>query len=154
MHTRGRYSAADLSIISPDGPREILEPPDYFNARELKEWNEVVGRLGSEFFPRECLVLAATFISISVALEAINRELSRFDKGLPRPGELRSYCELIKLRGPLVTQLALLATKLRLAPSTRNDRDRTTGQAKRAAQVHGRKPWEVEIESDEADPVN
>ena len=99
--------------------------------------------------------MAATFISISCNLEAINRELSKFDKGYPKPEQLRSYCELIKLRGPLVTQLSLLATKLRLAPSTRNDRDRTTTQAKRAARSPGRKPWEdFESESDEADPVN
>jgi len=47
MHTRGRYSAADLSIVSPNGPREPPpEPPAYFNAREREEWNAIVGRLG------------------------------------------------------------------------------------------------------------
>ena len=81
MHTRGRYSAAALSTplaVGPNGPREALEPPDYFNARERKEWSAIVNRLGADFFPYECRMLLTCYISIAVQLEAINGELSKF----------------------------------------------------------------------------
>jgi hypothetical protein len=81
MHTRGRYSAAALSTplaVGPNGPREVLEPPDYFNAREREEWNAIVDRLGGDFFPPECRTLLASYVSISCKLEAITAQLSRF----------------------------------------------------------------------------
>ena len=145
MHTPGRYSAADLSIVSPDGPREPPpEPPAYFNEREVSEWRALVGHLGAEFFPPESLALLTSYVSIACQLEVITRELSRFKEGPPRDVAMRKdYWKLTRCRGQLVMGLASLSTKLRLAPSTRNDRDRTTVQARRAAQSVGlKKPWE------------
>src|SRR5215471_2262838 len=92
MHTRGRYSAAALSTplaVGPNGPREVLSPPDYFNAREREEWNAIVGCLGTDFFPRESLALLASYVSISCQLEAITRELSPFKEGPPRDEAIR-----------------------------------------------------------------
>ena len=147
MHTRGRYSAADLSIVSPDGPREPPpQPPSFFSEREVKEWRAIVDRLGAEYFPREAIALLVSFVSISCQLEAISAELSRFKEPPRDEATRKEYWELTKCRSQLVMALASLSTKLRLAPSTRNDRDRTTVQARRAGQSTGRKPWEFGTE--------
>ena len=140
MHTRGRHSAASFSV-TPNGPRPPpLQPPAYFNAREVAEWRAIVDRLGDEFFPRESLALLANYVSISCQLEAISAELARFEE-LPREATRKAYWEkLTRGRGPLVLQLANLASKLRLAPSTSNDRDRTTRRAGQSVCL--KKPWE------------
>jgi len=90
MHTRGRYSPADLSIVSPDGPREPPpEPPAYFNEREVVEWRTIVECLPQDFFPRESLALLTSYVSIACQLEVITRELSRFKEGPPRDAAKR-----------------------------------------------------------------
>ena len=141
---------AQRTIASPDGPREPPpEPPAYFNEREVAEWNAIVNHLGADFFPWESLPLLASYVSICCQLEKIMRELSGFKEGPPRDVAMRKdYWKLTRCRGQLVMGLASLSTKLRLAPSTRNDRDRTTVRARRAAQSAGRKPWEFLFETD------
>src|SRR5215471_16433255 len=136
MHTRGRYSAATLSV-APDGrAAEKLDPPAYFNEREVAEWRAIVECLPQDFFPPESLALLTSYVSIACQLEVITRELSRFKEGPPRDARRKEYWELTRGRGQLVMQLATLSAKLRIAPSTRNDRTR------RAAQSGGAKPWE------------
>ena len=106
MHTRGRYSAASQSIVSPDGPpRETPQPPSYFNEREVAEWNALVRHLGPDFFPWESLALLACYVSVSCQLEAITRELSRFKEGPPRDVRRKEYGELMRYRGQLVMQI-------------------------------------------------
>lgn len=84
MRTRGRHSAASR-LITPRGPAaERLEPPDYFNAAELAEWHAIVDRLDADFFPRESRVLVVSYISVSVALDQVNRKLSMFESGCRR----------------------------------------------------------------------
>ena len=56
--------------------------------------------------------------------------------------------ELLKSVQDFVCLRGYLSTKLRLAPSTRNTRDKTTTQARRASS--GPKPWEADF----ADTVN
>jgi hypothetical protein len=140
MHTRGRYSAANLSIVSPDGPREPPpEPPAYFNEREAVEWRAIVECLPQGFFPYESLALLTSYVSIAVQLDAINGQLSKFKGSLPpRDATRKEYWELTRARGPLVMQLAVLSAKLRIAPSARNDR--TTRRAGQSGS--GAKPWE------------
>jgi hypothetical protein len=150
MHTRGRYSAADLSTplaVGLNGPREPLpQPPAYFNEREVTEWRTIVECLGPDFFPRESLALLANYVSISCQVEAISAALSKFKEGPPRDVRRKEYGELMRFRGPLIIQLATLSAKLRLAPSARNDRDRTT---RRAGQSVGlKKPWEFGTDLD------
>jgi hypothetical protein len=95
----------------------------------------------------ESLALLACYVSVTCQLEAITRELSRF-KGPPRDVRRKEYGELMQYQGQLVLQLSALSTKLRLAPSSCNDRDRTTVRARRAAQSNGPKPWEFPFETD------
>ena len=138
MHTRGRYSAASL-LVTPNGPRELPpEPPHYFSEREAAEWRAIVECLPPDFFPYESLPLLTCYVSIACQLEVITRELSRFKEGPPRDVRRKEYGELMRYRGQLVMQLTVLATKLRLAPSTRNDRDRTTVVVLRSRMVPSR----------------
>jgi hypothetical protein len=88
-----------------------LEPPAYFNEREVAEWRAIVDRLGSHFFPRESLALLASYVSITCQLEAISAELSQF-KELPRDATRKAYWEkLTRGRGPLVLKLSKLITE-------------------------------------------
>src|SRR5215471_10886407 len=145
MHTRGRYSAATLSV-APDGrAAEKLDPPAYFNEREVAEWRAIVECLPQDFFPQESLALLTSYVSIACQLEVITRELSRFKEGPPRDARRKEYWELTKFRGPLVLQLANLAAKLRLAPSSRNDRDRTTHRAGQSGWCKALGIWDCQL---------
>ena len=112
----------------------------YFNAREVAEWNALVAHLGADFFPWESLPLLASYVSISCQIEAISAELSQFKELPSEPTRKAYWAKLTKGRGPLVLQLANLAAKLRIAPSSRNDRDRT--------RPPGPRPWEAGFKND------
>jgi hypothetical protein len=80
--------------VTPRGPAaERLEPPSYFNAAELAEWHQIVDRMDADFFPRESRVLVVSYISVSVALDHVNRKLSTFE-GVPQTKDLlKTYYE-------------------------------------------------------------
>ena len=126
----------------------MVRAPSYFNEREIAEWRAIVDRLGAEYFPTEAIALLVSHVSISCQLEVISAELSRFKEPPRDEATRKEYWELTRCRGQLVMALSSLSTKLRLAPSTRNDRDRTTVQARRAAQSNGPKPWEFGTDLD------
>ena len=143
--TRGRHSAAALSV-TPNGPREPpLQPPAYFNAREVAEWRAIVDRLGDEYFPRESRALLANYVSISCQLSDLGAELSKFKEVPCEPTRRAYWATLTRGRGPLVLQLANLAAKLRLAPSSRNDRDRTTHRAGQSGWCKALGIWDCQL---------
>ena len=138
MHTRRGRNVASMT---PNGPRQPPpQPPAYFNAREVKEWRAIVDHLGPDFFARESLALLASYVSIACQIEAISAELSQFKELPSEPTRKAYWAKLTKGRGPLVLQLANLAAKLRIAPSSRNDRDRT--------RPPGPRPWEAGFKND------
>jgi hypothetical protein len=147
MKQHGRRSQAALELVAeahgvlPTGDKP--QPPPHATDREVAEWWAVIDRLGPAWFPRETHGLLAAFCSVKCQLDDVNQGLAKFSHGLPS-GEKRwkRYQELTRMRGALSTQLASLATKMRLTPQSRNDRDRATSESRRRQEQTDGKPWD------------
>ena len=105
------------------------------------EWRAIVARFGASAFPRETHALLASMCGAIVNLNDINLELSTLPPGIP--GDLsgwNKFRNLIRLRGQLATQVAMIGTKLRIMPMSRDVRRLRTTEYERLE--HGDvKPW-------------
>jgi hypothetical protein len=86
------------------------------------------------WLPREAHALLTAYCMIKVQLDDVHQALAAFGSSVPedRPGWPR-YREITLLRGKLTTQLASLATKLRMTPQSRADRHWAGAEARRRA---------------------
>jgi hypothetical protein len=125
MRQRGRKTTDTLAVLATESEsKPRLDPPDCLGAREVVEWRAIVARFGANAFPRETHALLANMCGAIVNLHDINLELSTLPPGIP--GDLsgwNKFRNLIRLRG----QLAMVGTKLRILPMSRDvRRTRTT----------------------------
>jgi phage terminase small subunit len=129
-----RLSDEAKSITPP--PEALLPtespPPSALGERERQEWQAIIARLGPQWLPRECHALLEAFCNIKIQLQTVSAALAEFGGRVPedRQGWGR-YKELSRMRGLLANQLCSLSTKLRLAPSARNDRHWAGAEARR-----------------------
>ena len=123
---RGRKSAAELGISVIDVQRQRLTPPDYLNEREAVIFRSIVDNCDPQHFRKSELPLLCSYVT------AVN--LSRWHAHKVNEGQQdhhRQWLECTKL-------VALLASRLRLAPSTRLDK----GTVERHAVDDSPRPWE------------
>ena len=107
---RGRKSAEELGISVIDVQRQRLTPPDYLNEREAVIFRSIVDNCDPQHFRKSELPLLCSYVT------AVN--LSRWHAHEINEGHQdhhRPWLETTKL-------VALLASRLRLAPSTRLDK--------------------------------
>lgn len=135
MGTRGRKSAASLSVVSPGGVRAIErpKPPTELTDEQAFEWRAIVDGLPADWFPRETWGLLSQYCRhvisgrrVAQLLEAEEASES-FDVG--------SYDQLLKMQEREGRALSSLATRMRITQQTTYDKSK-----KKPAQ--NRKPWE------------
>ena len=74
-------------------------------------------------FPRETHALLVSMCGATVNLNDINLELSTLPPGIPSDlSGWNKFRNLISLRGQLATQVAMIGTKLRILPKSRDVR--------------------------------
>ena len=123
MRQRGRKSAAALvAFPAVDGLSLRLKPPPHMNDAERILFDELVGACDPRHFVTSDLPLLASFVAASL----IAREAAK------DPEKIATWEKAVRLQ-------ATLATKLRLAPSTRLD-PKTV--ARRNPERRGPYPWE------------
>src|SRR5262245_19899249 len=128
MDKRGRKAAAELALTVIDTQRQRLAPPDYLSAVEREIFTSIVDASDPRAFRRAELPLLCAY---GQALS-----LSRwYGKQANETGDAECF-----KRWESATRCAVsLATKLRLAPSTRLDKKTT----ERMGEVpEGPRPWE------------
>lgn len=150
MRQRGQASRASFEVIQPTGlmpSGHRPAPSPELSAAATQEWHAVVERMPADYFPRETQGLLATFCSIKVQLDEVNKALAKFGPGLPS-GEKRwkRYRELTRMRGACATQLASIATKLRLTPQSRYDREVAQRSVRKRDEQPDVRPWEDDAE--------
>lgn len=128
MRTRGRKSAEELSLVVIDTQHRRLKPPDFLTAKEREIFTSIVDGCDPKAFRRAELPLLAAYV------QALS--LSRwYALKVNETGDGEAF-----KRWESATRMAVsLATKLRLAPSTRLDKK----TAERFGEVlEGPKPWD------------
>jgi hypothetical protein len=143
MRQRGRETIETLAALATESePTSRLDPPDCLGAREVVEWRAIVARFGVSAFPRETHALLASICGAIVNLNDINLELSTFPPGIPSDlSGWNKFRDLIRLRGQLASQVAMIGTKLRVLPQSRDVRRLRTTDYERRLEEDGVKPW-------------
>lgn len=137
MGTRGRQSAAALSVISGGGVETIRrpEPAVELTDEEAEVWRVVVNRLPADWFPAETLPLLGQYCRHAVA----GRRVAQLIEGMQSDAEgfsIKDYDRLLKMQERESRCLASLATKMRISQQTTYDKSRKKGS------VTPKKPWE------------
>src|SRR5689334_7593135 len=81
MGSRGRTSAAELSVISGGGVETIRrpEPPRDLTDEEAEVWRTVVNRLPADWFPAETLPMLAQYARHTIASKRVAAMIEQLD---------------------------------------------------------------------------
>lgn len=137
MGTRGRQSAAALSVISGGGIETIrrAEPADELTEEEAEVWRLVVNRLPADWFPAETLPMLSQYCRHTVASRRVAQLIERMQSDTDG-FSIKDYDRLLKMQERESRCLASLATKMRISQQTTYDKSRKKGS------VGPKKPWE------------
>lgn len=150
MGTRGRTSAAALSVISGGGIETIRrpEPPQELTDEEAVEWRAIVNRLPADWFPAETLPMLSQYCRHTVAARRVATMIEQLDglmadeiKGGAKAAEVvlssaKTVDRLLKMQERESRCIASLATKMRISQQTTYDKSRKKGT------IGPKKPWE------------
>lgn len=132
MGTRGRKSAADLALVTPDGSVSRPRPPAELTSEQADEWRSVVNSLPAEQFPRAVHGLLAGYCRHAVALRHVGQLIDAHEQ--EEQVDIQTYDRLLKMQERETRCLASIAIRLGIASVTRPDISKTPGSLK--------KPWE------------
>ena len=132
-----RKSSAALQVVPPVKSSARLQPPGSLGAAERAVWDDIVSTTAvSHWVPSDSYLLAE-FVRAVVLAERAGADLAQRGAVLPND---RPNPNLV-VQEKQVRALASLAHRLRLAPSTRQDRKRTTNDPRAGF----KKPWDDDV---------
>jgi hypothetical protein len=109
----GRPSAEDRKII-PLPAADRVDPPDNLTAKEAILFREIVSRCPPKQFSLADVYLLVSFVRVTLIAERASRQLAKARSAAERGSWMKMLNDGTKLQ-------AQLATKLRLATSSRHD---------------------------------
>jgi hypothetical protein len=118
---RGRITAQALTISGNEVfriPRP--QPPAELEPAEADQWRLIVGASAPERFPPDTHPMLVGYCRKAVGLENIASRIKEISSHVPMDDDL--YLRWKAVETAEIRALTLLATKLRLAPSTYEDR--------------------------------
>ena len=144
MATRGRKSAASLTVIPPDiGVSKRLKPPATINDAEISVWSEVVNDQPANAFTATHAPLLEMYCRHVVNNRIIADELLNFNRAwLADEDGLKRYDTLLKLAERESRAASSLATRLRITRQAVDQQTIARSQINNKSQ--SRKPWEQE----------
>src|SRR5512146_3041235 len=149
MGSRGRTSAAALSVISSDGIVTIQRPspPDDLTEEQGEEWRAVVNRLPAEWFPRETHGMLAQYCRHVVAARRVAQMIDALEAGMADEGKApdadrltiilsaaNTMDRLLKMQEREGRAISSLATRMRLSQQTTYDKSKKKP-------IVGKRPW-------------
>ncbi len=139
MGTRGRKSAAELSVIQ--GIRQRPSPPDELTQEESREWREIVANMPVDWFGRETFPLLCAYCRHVTNSRHIAGLIEDARKGdLSDRKALMRFNRLLGMQVRQSSALAGLATRMRLTNQSRYTA-RSAATAVRGV-PDGPPPWE------------
>ena len=135
MGTRGRESAASLTVIGLGGIESVQRPgpPGELTQEQADEWQAVVNRLPADWFPRETLPLLAQYCRHVVASRHIAQLIDEAESGDSL--DLDKYDMLLRMQEREGRALSSLATRMRLT-------QQATYDPKRKKPAQEKPPWQ------------
>lgn len=136
MGTRGRQSAASLSVISGDGVETIRRPapPSDLTAEQQDEWRAVVNRMSADWFPRETHGMLAQYCRHVVAARRVAQLVEQIEAA--SDFDIGAYDKALKMQEREGRAISSLATRMRISQQATVRAEK----ARKPAVV--KKPWE------------
>lgn len=133
MGTRGRQSAAELTVIASSGiiPVSRPRPPEYLTDEQAEEWRAIVNVMPADRFGPETVPLLAGYCRHAVASRHIGQLISTCEAA--EELDLAEYDRLLKMQERESRCLASLAVRLGLAITTTHERKKANSL---------KKPWQ------------
>lgn len=115
MGTRGRTSAAELSVISGGGVETIRrpEPPDELTEEQAGEWRAVVTRLPADWFPRETHGMLASYCRHVVTGRRVAQIVAQIEAS--EQFDINAYDQALKMQERESRAISSLATRMRIS---------------------------------------
>jgi hypothetical protein len=135
MGSRGRKSAASLTVIGPYGLETIRRPgpPASLTDEQAQEWRRVVNGMPADYFPAETHALLEARCRHVIYGRRIAQAIEAEEKS--PDFDMSTYQSLLRAGAEQSRVITILDTKMRLSQQTTYDRR----QAKRSA---AKAPWE------------
>jgi hypothetical protein len=117
--TRGRKSAAALSVVTPIGAARPA-PPDGLTAAQAEVWRSVVDRLPADWFPRETFDLLASYCRHVTTARYLTRMVEACEAaGITGDDGLKDYDRVLAMRDREDKAMIAAARSLRITPASR-----------------------------------
>lgn len=136
MRTRGRQSAAALTVVKPLVVRRPEAPSDLTD-EQAHEWRSIVNRLPADWFPRETHPLLAQYCRHAVASRRIAQLISAHEQS--EAFNVEEYDRLLKMQEREGRAMSSLATRMRISQHASYDKKR-----KKPALETTPQPWKEE----------
>lgn len=133
MGSRGRKSAASLSLVTPLQVMRRPDPPPELTPEQADVWREVVSDLPGDWFAGKTHSLLAQLCRHAVSAKRVAQLIAAAEGS--DEFDIADYDRLLKMQERESRCLASLSVKLRISQSTTYDKSK-----KKPAQT--RKPWE------------
>jgi hypothetical protein len=139
MEERGRKSVAELAVVATKALGRLPDPPADLTDAEAAYWRAVVATKPAEWWKEDSAILLKAYCRASVQHDVMSQALRRYERRLNTEKGLVQYERIRKMITAASSELATLATKMRLAQQSRYD---TQKAATRDRVADGARPWE------------
>lgn len=121
MGTRGRRSAASLSVVPTGGVVVVHRPgpPSDLTQEQAHEWRAIVSRMPADWFPRETHGLLAAYCQHITELASIAQLINQVKA--TEPLDVAAYDRLLKVRERESRAASSLATRMRITQQSTYD---------------------------------
>jgi hypothetical protein len=135
METRGRKSAAELTVIGASGIETIRRPvpPSELTDEQAEEWRAIVDRMAADWFPRETHGMLLAYCRHVVSAKRVAQLIADHEKS--EDFNVNDYDKLLKMQEREGRAISSLATRMRLSQHSSYDK-------KKAKPIQGKRPWE------------
>jgi phage terminase small subunit len=121
-------------------PGRRPSPPRHLNEEQKDIWRRVVNAMRADWFTPENEPLLIAYVSTIHHTEKCAEELNRaIEAGIS--GDIELFNRLTTIHARLATQMAALATKLRLTQQSKYD-EKVKGGGQAVDPTAAKKPWE------------
>jgi hypothetical protein len=133
MGTRGRKSAASLTVAAPVQTLDRPDAPYDLTDEQSDEWWAVVNRMPADWFPRETHALLAGYCRHVVSARRISQLI--VDAESSNPVDVDVLDKLYKMQERESRAISSLATRMRITQQTQYDKSKKRG-------TQAKNPWE------------
>jgi hypothetical protein len=138
MKQRGRKSASELSVVRPLSV-ELPEPPANYSDEQSATWSQILASKPADWWDAGTLPLLDAYVR---AITEHGRITDLIERMHPLAGfdEFKEYDQMQRTQDRLQSQMARLATKMRLSQQSKYGARGADGAASRASSKG--KPWD------------